>query len=46
MPLNKFEMLKDKVVQRGEGGGGEVRKDRKDILKEERMRRGVRSKTD
>ena len=41
MPLNKFEMLKDKVMQRGEGGGGEVRKDRKEILKEERAKRGV-----
>ena len=41
VPLNKFEMLKDKVIQRGEGGGGEVRKDRKEILKEERAKKGV-----
>ena len=27
--LNKFKVLKDRVIQRGEGGGGEVRKDRK-----------------
>ena len=39
--LNKFEVLKDKVMQRGEGGGGEVRKDRKEILKEKRAKRGV-----
>jgi len=29
VPLNKFEVLKDRVMQRGERGGGEVRKDRK-----------------
>ena len=40
--LNKFEVLKDRVMQRGEGGGGEVRKDRKEILKEERAKRGVK----
>ena len=34
-------MLKDRVIQREEGGGGEVRKDRKEILKEERAKRGV-----
>ena len=39
--LNKFEVLKDKVVQRGEEGGGEVRKDRKEIWKEEGSKRGV-----
>ena len=39
--LNKFEMLKDRVMQRGEGGGGEVRKDRKEILKEERAKKRV-----
>ena len=42
MPLNKFEMLKDKVMQRGEEGGGEVGKDRKEILKEERAKKGVK----
>ena len=42
MPLNKFEMLKDKVMQRGEEGGGEVGKDRKEILKEERAKKVVK----
>jgi len=44
VPLNKFEVLKDRVMQRGEGGRGEVRKDRKEILKEERAKRGVEVK--
>jgi len=39
---NKFEVLKDRVMQRGEGGEGEVRKDRKEILKEERAKREVK----
>ena len=38
---NKFEVLKDRIIQRGEGGGGEVRKDKKEILKEERAKKGV-----
>ena len=38
---NKFEVLKDRVIQRGEGAGGEVRKDKKEILKEERAKKGV-----
>jgi len=42
MSLDKFEMLKDKVMQREEGGGGEVRKDRKEILKEERAKKVVK----
>ena len=41
VPLNKFEMLKDRVMQREEGDGGEVRKDRKEILKEERAKKEV-----
>ena len=39
--LNKFEVLKDRVMQKGERGGGEVRKDRTEILKEKRAKRGV-----
>ena len=39
--LNKFEVLKDRVMQKGERGGGELRKDRKEILKEKRAKRGV-----
>jgi len=27
MPLNKFEVLKDRVMQRGEGSGKEIEKD-------------------
>ena len=27
---NKFEVLKDRVIQKGKGGRGEVRKDRKE----------------
>jgi len=42
MSLNKFEMLKDKVMQREEEDGGEVRKDRKEILKEERAKKVVK----
>ena len=41
---NKFEVLKDRVMQRKEGGGEEVRKDRKEILKKERAKRGVEVK--
>jgi len=41
MPLNKFEVLKDRVMHRGEGSGREAAKDRKEILREERAKRGV-----
>jgi len=41
MSLNKFEVLRSRVMQRGEGGRGEVRKDRKEILREKRVKRGV-----
>ena len=37
MSQNKF--LKDRVMQRGEGSGREVVKDRKEILKEERVKK-------
>ena len=37
--LNKFEVLKDRVIQKGKGGGGKVRKDRKEILREEKLKR-------
>ena len=39
VPLNKFEVLKDRVMQRGEGSGKEVEKDRNEILKEERVKK-------
>ena len=41
MPSNRFEVLKNKVMQRGEGDGKEVVKNRKEILKEEKAKRGV-----
>ena len=39
--LNKFEVLKDKVIQRGEESGSEVMKDRREILREKRAKRGI-----
>ena len=41
---NKFETLKDRVMQKGEEGGGEVMKDRKEILKKERTKKRVEVK--
>ena len=38
---NRFEVLKVRVIQRGEGSGKEVAKDRKEILREERAKREV-----
>jgi len=38
---NRFEVLKVRVMQKGEGSGKEVVKDRKEILREERAKRGV-----
>jgi len=38
---NRFEVLKIRVMQRGEGSSKEVAKDRKKILREERAKRGV-----
>jgi len=38
---NRFEVLKVRVMQRGEESGKEVAKDRKEILREERAKRGV-----
>ena len=42
VPLNKFEVLRDRVMQRGEGSRRKVVKDRKEILKEKRAKRGVK----
>ena len=39
--LNKSEVLKDRVMQKGEKRGREAVKDRREILREERARRGV-----
>jgi len=41
MASNRFEVLKVRVMQREEGSGKEVVKDRKEILREERVKRGV-----
>jgi len=38
---NRFEVLKVRVIQRGKGSSKKVAKDRKEILKEERAKRGV-----
>jgi len=39
---NKFEVLKIIVMQRGEGSGKEVAKDRREILREEKAKREVK----
>ena len=44
VPSNKFEVLKSRVMQREERSGGEVRKDRREILKEEKAKKGVEVK--
>jgi len=46
MPVssNRFEVLKVRVMQKGEGSGKEIVKDRKEILKEEKAKRGVEKK--
>ena len=41
MSSNRFEVLKVRVMQRGEGNGKEIAKDRKEILREERVKRGI-----
>jgi len=38
---NRFEVLKVRIMQRGEGNGKKVVKDRKKILREERAKRGI-----
>ena len=44
VPLNRFEVLKVRVMQKGEGSGKEVAKDRREILREEKAKRGVEKK--
>ena len=41
VPLNRFEVLKDRVIQREEESGKEMTKDRKEILREEKAKRKV-----
>jgi len=38
---NRFEVLKVRVMQRGEGSGKEVAKDRREVLREEKAKRRV-----
>ena len=46
MPVssNRFEVLKVRVMQRGERSGKEIIKNRKEILREEKVKRGVEKK--
>ena len=44
MSSNRFEVLKVRVMQRGEESSKEVAKDRKEILREEKAKRGVEKK--
>jgi len=39
--LNIFEVLRDRVMQRGEGSGKEIGKERREILREERKKKIV-----
>jgi len=44
VPLNRFEKLKDRVMQRGERSGKEVVKGRREILKEEKAKKEKKEK--
>ena len=44
VPSNRFEVLKVRVMQRGEGSGKEVAKDRREILRKEKAKREVEKK--
>ena len=39
VPSNKFEVLKNRVIQRGERSGKEIEKERREILREERTKK-------
>ena len=41
VPSNKFEVLKDRLMQRGERSGKKIEKERKEILREERKKKSV-----
>jgi len=41
---NRFEVLKVRVMQRGEGSGKEVAKDRREILREEKAKKEIEKK--
>ena len=42
VPSNKFEVLRSRVIQKGKERERKVEKDRKEILREERAKRGVK----
>ena len=46
MPVssNRFEVLKVRVMQRGEGSSKEIVKDRREILRKEKVKRGVKER--
>ena len=41
MPSNRFEVLKTRVMQKEEGSEKEEVKDKREILREEKAKRGV-----
>ncbi len=41
VPSNSFEVLKVKVMQRGKESGKGTTKDRREILREEKAKRGI-----
>jgi len=43
--LNRFEVLRDRVMQKGEGSGKEIGKERREILREERKKKIVQVQT-
>jgi len=43
VPLNRFEVLKDRVMQKGEGSGREIGKNWREILREERKKKNVQA---
>jgi len=46
MPQNKFEVLRDRVMQKGEGSGREIGKDQRVILREKREKKTKIQKKD
>ena len=44
VPLNRFEVLRDRVMQRGKGSGREIGKERREILREEREKKMKKEK--
>ena len=44
VPSNKFDMLKSRIMQRGEGSGIKAVKMRKEILREERAKKRIEVK--